>query len=335
MVKKPNLWIIWYQMPQYGGDIVSYAAQYFDISIFITAPAFPFNLKISNKVSIYRNEIPSGDPDCLVSCGAFTPFLKRVKRVAGIRGAKIILASDNCDKEPLWKILLKRVMSIPYNKIPMLVPGRSGRRYASALGFNYVAEGLYAAAPLLNESQKASIVSLDRDNTIIFVGQLNRRKNVETLINAFLIADLADWRLCVIGDGPLLDSLPRDTRIDYLGFNQPEDVHKSLLKSKIFVLPSLEEHWGVVVLEAAAAGCALCLSEEVGAADDLVTPANGAIFDPTDCNALTARFHQMTAMSDSWYENASKVSIELSQAFTPDLFVNSVSELMELHDANY
>jgi hypothetical protein len=93
-------------MPQYGGDIVSYAAKYFDISIFITEPDFPFNLQISDNVSVYRNEIPSGNPDCLVSCGAFTPFLKKIKKVALSRGATLIMASDNNDKEPLWKLSL-------------------------------------------------------------------------------------------------------------------------------------------------------------------------------------------------------------------------------------
>jgi glycosyltransferase involved in cell wall biosynthesis len=322
-------------MPQYGGDIVSYAAKYFDISIFITEPDFPFNLQISDNVSVYRNEIPSGNPDCLVSCGAFTPFLKKIKKVALSRGATLIMASDNNDKEPLWKLSLKRIMSVPYRGIPLLVPGRSGRRYARGLGHNTIAEGLYASAPVLSKCKKAEVASYERDNAFIFVGQLNQRKNIETLINAFLLADLGDWQLRVVGDGPLADSLPRDAKIEYFGFMQPDEVSHLFLKSKVFVLPSHEEHWGVVVLEAAAAGCVLCLSEAVGAADDFITPLNGTVFDPRDLKGLSNRLQEMTTMSNTWYENAVKTSIDLSQAYTPDLFVKSVSQLMGRSDASY
>lgn len=322
-------------MPQYGGDIVNYAAKHFNISIFITEPDFPFNLQISDDVFVYRNEIPSGNPDCLVSCGAFTPFLKKIKKVAISRGATLIMASDNNDKEPLWKLLIKRIMLLPYRGVPLLVPGRSGRRYAQELGHISIAEGLYASAPVFDKCKKDEILSYDRDNAFIFVGQLNQRKNIETLINAFLLADLGDWKLRVVGDGPLADSLPRDPKIEYFGFMQPDEVTNLLLKSKVFVLPSIEEHWGVVVLEAVAAGCALCLSKEVGSADDFITPLNGTIFDPRDIKGLSIKLQEMTIKSNTWYENAVKTSIDLSQHFTPDLFVKSVCQLMGLNDASY
>ena len=55
----------------------------------------------------------------------------------------------------------------------------------------------------------------------------------------------------------------------------------------MLVLPSRSEPWGVVVLEAAAAGLALVVSDVVGAAVELVRPGvNGATVPPDDVAAL-------------------------------------------------
>ena len=55
----------------------------------------------------------------------------------------------------------------------------------------------------------------------------------------------------------------------------------------MFVLPSREEPWGLVVNEAMNAGCAVVLSEDVGCQPDLVTPGvEGAVFPAGDIRRL-------------------------------------------------
>src|ERR1019366_2984179 len=49
-------------------------------------------------------------------------------------------------------------------------------------------------------------------------------------------------------------------------------------RSKVFVLPSVLDHWGVVVLEAARSGCLLVVSDHVGAKSDLIGRTNGVVF---------------------------------------------------------
>jgi glycosyltransferase involved in cell wall biosynthesis len=317
-------------MPQYGCDILNYASEFFNISVFITTPAFPFELKLSQNVKVYRDTVPQNQPEVILVCGAFTPFLRYVRRVAKNRGARLIFASDHCDREPDWKVFAKKILAIPNKSQPIIVPGASGVCHAKKLGFKTVATGLYASAPALNESRIRSIVTRERANRLTFVGQLNDRKNVQVLVEAFIALKLDGWRLTVVGDGPLSSRLPRNSNVDYRGFMQPVDVRQLLLDTKIFVLPSIEEHWGVVALEAASAGCALCFSSAVGAVDDFITPRNGLVFDAGDKDSLAAALIDLTGRSASWLKTAGSVSVSLSQKFTPAHFVKSVIQLGEL-----
>ena len=58
----------------------------------------------------------------------------------------------------------------------------------------------------------------------------------------------------------------------------------------IFVLPSLEDVWGLVCLEALVAGLPQVTSSMVGAASDLVTSSDiGDIIDPRDAQAFAQR----------------------------------------------
>ena len=63
-----------------------------------------------------------------------------------------------------------------------------------------------------------------------------------------------DWKLHVIGKGELVDELLKVPNSIYEGFKKPEDVAKSLRSSRFLILPSHEEHWGLVVHEAALSG---------------------------------------------------------------------------------
>ena len=116
---------------------------------------------------------------------------------------------------------------------------------------------------------------------VLVVSRLVKRKGVDTLIDA--MAGLPrDWELLVVGDGPCLPALRRQAaahklRAQFLG-HVPRDQLDALYGSAaIFALPSLQENFPMVLLEAMAAGCAVvttrtegCL-EVVGDAAALIT----------------------------------------------------------------
>lgn len=147
---------------------------------------------------------------------------------------------------------------------------------------------------------------------ILFVGRLIPKKRAELLIRAFhSIQGENNAGLVIIGDGPLrpaLEALVRDLqlvdRVHFAGFVQPEQVWSWYARAHVFVLPS-SETWGVVVIEALAAGLQLIVSDEVGCHPDVVVDgALGEVVPARDeralVEALRRQLHASTARGDDY-----------------------------------
>ncbi|MGK7866339.1 glycosyltransferase family 4 protein [Falsiroseomonas sp. E2-1-a20] len=127
---------------------------------------------------------------------------------------------------------------------------------------------------------------VERHDRILVVSRLVARKGVQHLIEAF--PDLPPgWELVIAGDGPhlpALRALARDRGVParFLGLVAREELPALYASARLFVLPSLQENFPMVLLEAMQAGCAVvttrtegCL-EVVGDAAALVEPASAA-----------------------------------------------------------
>ena len=132
--------------------------------------------------------------------------------------------------------------------------------------------------------------------TILFCGQMIVRKGVDLLLQAFIhvLQKGLDARLLLVGREAelpqMLETLPETTcqKIEYAGFQPPEDLPRFFRQADIFVLPSRYDGWGVVVNQAVGAGLPVICSDAVGAAKDLVEPNyNGLIFSAENVNGLT------------------------------------------------
>jgi glycosyltransferase involved in cell wall biosynthesis len=83
--------------------------------------------------------------------------------------------------------------------------------------------------------------------------------------------------LVLVGDGPLRAGLEAAARqrglpIYFTGFRQNDELPRLFCAADFFVLPSREEPWGIAVAEAMASGLPVVLSDQVGAAYDLLQP---------------------------------------------------------------
>ncbi|MBC7077393.1 MAG: glycosyltransferase family 4 protein [Synergistales bacterium] len=121
---------------------------------------------------------------------------------------------------------------------------------------------------------------------VLFVGRLLALKNVDKLIIAFReIVTMINAQLVIIGSGPeepnlrsLADSLTGAGQIIFPGFVGPRDLPQWYCAADVFVLPSYDETWGVVVLEALACGCPVVVSDMVGSGPDVInSPEVGTI----------------------------------------------------------
>ena len=111
--------------------------------------------------------------------------------------------------------------------------------------------------------------SASRQNLVLFVGAIQRRKNVRALVRAFERMP-ASWRLALAGaaDGfgaaeelHAVESSPRRSDIDVLGYVTQTELEALYAQARIFAFPSLDEGFGMPVLEAMAHSVAVITSQ--------------------------------------------------------------------------
>jgi glycosyltransferase involved in cell wall biosynthesis len=120
---------------------------------------------------------------------------------------------------------------------------------------------------------------------VVFVGELIELKRPGLLLESLLAEPHQEWRLTVIGDGPLREGLSNqaslfpDADVSFLGTVPNDAVARTLLTADVLVLPSLYDGWGAVVSEALAVGTPVLVSSAAGSSDLISTPLAGRVFD--------------------------------------------------------
>ena len=108
---------------------------------------------------------------------------------------------------------------------------------------------------------------------VLVCANLIKRKNVDKVIQE---CENLDVELTVIGDGKELESLKKlSSKPRFLGWFEHEKVLEEMRKSDIFALPSINETFGMVYLEAMASGCITVCTENDGAAGIIKDGENG------------------------------------------------------------
>lgn len=133
----------------------------------------------------------------------------------------------------------------------------------------------------------------------LFCNKVARHKRPLDVLRAFVSAPArvrAQAALVYVGDGEQMQELraeiirarvEADVRI--LGFRNQSELPEIYGACDVFVHPSTSETWGMVVNEAMACSMAICASDRVGSAYDLVTD-NGAMFRMGDIEQLADLF---------------------------------------------
>ncbi len=279
--------------------------------------------------------------------GWFSPLYNRWRDEVRAAGGRVICGSDNnLDFHGIRSVIVETLKAIRFRLLYrskydyFLVPGRSGRRLMKFYGVpdDRIVEGSYGADETLffNGAPLS-----ERPKRMIYVGQLCERKNVLRMCEAFVAAnESGEWSLDLYGCGPLESTLKEyadkksEGRISVHPFAQPEELAEKYRKARLFCLPSLSEHWGLVVHEAALSGCVLLLSNRVGAVEDLLMPiekskGNGMSFDPYNVQAMEMGFRTAMTLTDDQLLVAQNTSCDLAQSFGPARFVASVKSMLD------
>jgi glycosyltransferase involved in cell wall biosynthesis len=113
--------------------------------------------------------------------------------------------------------------------------------------------------------------SVERTDRILVATRLVERKGVQTLLAA-LANSAANYEVVVVGDGPYLSTLKRlaaegAVPVRFLGFVPREQLSEHYAASRVFVFPSIQENFPMVLLEAMAHGCAVLTTSARGCAE--------------------------------------------------------------------
>lgn len=147
---------------------------------------------------------------------------------------------------------------------------------------------------------------------ILFCAKLQPWKRPMDLLQSFAKLNLEPQPLLVFaGDGPQRAALEAEAaklgvtpRVRFLGFVNQSALPALYTSADMLVLPSIYEPFAVVVNEAMCCGCPVIVSDQVGAARDLVAPVRpDFVFPAGDTVALTralqAAFADPAALKDA------------------------------------
>jgi glycosyltransferase involved in cell wall biosynthesis len=213
------------------------------------------------------------------------------------------------------------------------VPGRRARAFARMLGMaeHDIIDRLYGADPcLFSPVEGPEAAARRRRSGALFVGQLIERKGVPALLAAAARSVRFASGLTLVGDGPLAPEIARHG-VRLHGFLPPAQLAPLYAQHSLFILPSRVDHWGVVLHEAALAGCLLAATRDCGAVDDLIVHGcNGYVMDhgtPEEILAATIWAEQLTA-----HEVAAgrRLSMDRAAAFGPSAFCRAFAGLLEV-----
>jgi glycosyltransferase involved in cell wall biosynthesis len=162
----------------------------------------------------------------------------------------------------------------------------------------------------------------------IYVGQLIRRKNVESLIEAFARVREENDSLTLVGSGPLQEQLKMlcnhlciDAQVNFAGPLDGDHLVEAYASANTLVLPSIEEVWGLVVNEGLAAGLHAVVSEACGIAPS-IRHMPGVICSDTTVQSLSEALRKSRA---TWTQPMLKHPITLH---TPLALSQIIIEIM-------
>jgi len=172
----------------------------------------------------------------------------------------------------------------------------------------------------------------------IIVARLVEKKNLFFALDAYAIysrLSLNPRRLRICGSGPLdtglkdhAERLDIAHKVDFLGFVQTDVVSSLLARSIALILPSTEEQFGLVTIEAQAMGLPVLISDVCGARDHLVRNwVNGFVFEPDNAEGLAQFMALMDKDEALWRRLCEGAQLSASKGDISK-FVEAVAKIM-------
>jgi glycosyltransferase involved in cell wall biosynthesis len=153
-----------------------------------------------------------------------------------------------------------------------------------------------------------------REKIVLTVGAVQKRKNTRRLIDAFRSMG-PDWQLWIAGSAgfeaeAMLKDLPANVKV--LGYVSDEKLMGLYQRAAVFAFPSLDEGFGIPVLEAMAHGVPV-LTSTTSALPEVAGDA-AVLVDPLDVEAISVALRDLTSIDarQRWVERGLERAKEFS-----------------------
>lgn len=173
---------------------------------------------------------------------------------------------------------------------------------------------------------------LASDKVILYVGAMSRHKGVPDLINCMprVLQRVPNAKLLLVGGASFSDAkqvieLGKSNVVRHLGKLSEDELVGAYFRADVFALPSRDESFGIVLVEAAAAGLPI-VSTRSGVAEELITNGStGYVVD--SCGPTFASRLIEVILNEGFHENARRRRFSLMASFDWDLVTTSVENI--------
>lgn len=228
----------------------------------------------------------------------------------------------------LYRLVLKKVKRVQFIAISKSVENLIENSFKVSKTKIHL---LYNAIPNLRfnfKKENSNILN------ILFVGRLAKAKSLDTLIKSLILLKEERFKLTIVGEGSLKKELEKLTkelkitnRVTFVG--KQEDVNQYYKEADVFILPSIWEGFGIVILEAFRSKTAVIASNIEGPAELINHNKNGLLFQPKNERDLASKIKILLEQP----ELRKRIAKEGHKSFSKKYHINTyVDNLQKLYN---
>ncbi len=271
-------------------------------------------------------------------------FSAMILRLLGKR--VVVMIDSKFDDYPrrLRRELVKSIFLWPYSAA--LTASYRSRDYLYFLGFRRrpieLGYDTLSVARIQEQSPHPPAPGgrLHAERDFLIIARLEVKKNIACALDAYAVWRTnggGDRKLRILGSGALEDELRNRAKelgiaddVIFEGFVQTEQVSEGLANALCLILPSIEEQFGLVVIEAMAMGVPALVSNNAGAVDIMIdNGVNGWVVDPRSSAALVEAMTMLSKDEKVWMNMAHAAQADSLRGDVVH-FVTSVTKLSKL-----
>jgi len=235
----------------------------------------------------------------------------------------------------LYVYLMEKGIPKYYKNTPVFVISPSTKKDLVATGYDEKkVEFLYSG---IDQNLFNKKIEKNKIPSLLYIGRLKKYKNLQAIIDAMplVTASIPDLTLDIAGCGDYEDTLKKlveeknlSNKITFHGRVSEEKKVEMMGQAWLFVIMSMMEGWGIVVIESNAAGTPVIGSDVPGLRDSIVDGKTGILSPLNDTKKLAGNI--IALINDS--DKLQKMSIEAekwAEKFTWDAAAEHFIEVVQ------